>query len=258
MKETSAAFELRDVEVSYGDFAALQGLDLGIGRGEAVAFVGPSGAGKTTALGLLNGLSRATRGRVLVNGEELGSVSPKRLREIRSQIGYIPQDLGLVPNLRVAQNVLAGRLGRRGLGSALRSLVLPARSELEGCLAILERLGIGDKLYQRTDSLSGGEMQRVAIARALFQGANALLADEPLSALDPARSREILALLLEVAREHGMTLVLSMHDITLARELVPRLIGLKRGRVLFDRAAADVAHEELDRLYELDGKGGDG
>ena len=145
-----------------------------------------------------------------------------------------------------------GRLGRGGLLHSARALLLPGREELQSVLATLERLGVGEKLFQRVDTLSGGERQRVAIARALYQEAHSLLADEPLSALDPARARETLGLLLEVARERGLTLVLSMHDIELAREFLPRLVGLRRGRVVFDRAPTEVPEEELAELYRLE------
>jgi len=246
------AFELGGASVHHDGRAALEAVDLVIEPGEAVAFVGPSGAGKTTALRLLNAGAVPTAGRVLVDGEDLAVVGGKRTRELRSRIGFIPQDLGLVPNLRASQNVLAGRLGRLGLFGSLRSVLFPRRAELEALLAILDRLGIGGKLFHRVDSLSGGEKQRVAIARALYQQAGALLADEPLSALDPARARETLALLVQVTKEHGMTLVLSMHDIDLAREFLPRLIGLRRGRVQFDLPTADVPTEMLTELYQLE------
>ena len=249
------SFALRGVTVERGGVRALDGVDLEIAPGETVALVGPSGSGKTTLLGLLNGLVEPTSGTVLVDGRELAGSRSAALRELRARIGYLPQDLGLVPNLRVLSNVLAGRIGRRGLFASLRALVAPARAEAERVLELLDRLGIGEKLYQRADALSGGERQRVAIARALYQEADALLADEPLSALDPARAEETLALLFRVATEEAWTLVLSMHDVALARAHATRLVGLREGRVLFDAPAGDVGEEELERLYALHSEG---
>lgn len=249
-----AAFELSGVSVLYDGKPALEAVDLSVEPGEALAFVGPSGSGKTTALRLLNAGVAPLRGSVSVDGDDLATAAPERLRAVRSRIGFIPQDLGLVPNLRVSQNVIAGRLGRTGLWGSLRPVLYPGRAELATVLAILDRLGIGDKLFHRVDSLSGGEKQRVAIARALYQDAGALLADEPLSALDPARARETTALFLDVAREQGLTLVLSMHDIELAREFVPRLIGLRRGRVFFDLPTDEVPADMLAELYQLEGQ----
>ena len=245
-------FEFCDVSVRFERQLALECLNLKIEPGEAVALVGPSGAGKTTALRLLNRTVLPTTGRVFVDGQDLEQLAARPLRSMRARIGVIPQDLGLIPNLRVSQNVLAGRLGTQGLLASMRPLLFARRAELERVLTILERLGIGEKLFHRVDSLSGGEQQRVAIARALYQEAEALLADEPLSALDPERSRETIGLLVDIAREHELTLVLSMHAIELAKEFVPRLVGLRAGRILFDRRASDVHTDELRELYRLD------
>ena len=149
------------------------------------------------------------------------------------------------------QNVLCGRLGRQGVLASLRSMIRPSRAELEEVHALLERLGVADKLYQRVDSLSGGEQQRVAVARALYQEPGALLADEPLASLDPARARETLELLIDVARERALTLVLSLHDLDLARALVPRLVALRRGALAFDLPTSEVTEEQLAPLYDV-------
>ncbi len=252
MKGSPTGFEFRGVSVEYDGSAALLDLDLTIEPGEALAFVGPSGAGKSTALALCNGTVCPSRGVVLLDGEDLCSLPGARLRALRSRIAFIPQGLGLVGNLRVSHNVLSGRLGRAGLFASLRPLFHARRAELTEVLRILDRLGIGEKLFHRVDTLSGGERQRVAIARALYQEAGVLLADEPLSALDPARARGTLALLLEMARDAGWTLVLSLHDIELARGLIGRLIGLRHGRVVFDERSEDVSDEDLVRLYHLE------
>jgi phosphonate transport system ATP-binding protein len=129
----------------------------------------------------------------------------------------------------VLQNVIAGRLGRRGSLGALRDLLRPSRSDTREIHRILERVGIGERLYERTDRLSGGEQQRVAIARALFQQPAALLADEPVSSVDPARARDTVSLLAELSAERDLTLCMSLHNLDLAREFFPRLVGLRRG-----------------------------
>ena len=256
VSRSALGFLVGDVSVRYESRTVLGHIDLDVGPGEIVALVGPSGSGKTTTLRLLNGTVEPSEGCVRIGQEDLATISDQRLRQLRSEIGVISQDLGLVPNLRVIQNVLAGRIGREGFLSSMRRLLLPRRSETEEVWALLERLGIGDLIFQRVDSLSGGERQRVGIARAIYQGARALLADEPFSALDPARARETIELLAEVTRENEMTLVLSMHDIELARAFIPRLVGLREGRVLFDRAANDVETQELQALYRLEARPG--
>ncbi|MEM8994655.1 MAG: phosphonate ABC transporter ATP-binding protein [Acidobacteriota bacterium] len=244
-------FRLESVSVRFGAEAALDGVDLEIAPGECVAFVGPSGAGKTTLLRVLNTSQRPTSGRLLLDGEPLGDLHGRRLRAVRSRLGTVHQDLRLVPNLRVLQNVLAGRLGQTSLLGALRFLVAPPRREVERVHALLERVGIGHKLYERTDRLSGGQRQRVAIARALYQRPVALLPDEPISSLDPARSREVMALLVDLCREEGLTLCVSLHDLEIARELTPRLVGLRSGRIVFDRPSAELADADFARLYDL-------
>jgi phosphonate transport system ATP-binding protein len=251
----SAAFELAGATVLHDGCAALDDASLSLGRGEAVALVGPSGAGKTTLLRLLNASVRPSRGVVRVEGRDLSQLTPGELRLARAGIGFVHQDLCLVPNLRVSQNVIAGYLGRLSFRESLRAMFFPPRGDLERAASILGRVGIGEKMFLRTDSLSGGERQRVAIARALYQEPSALLCDEPVSSVDPVRARDTVELLTEISRERGLTLVVSLHDIDLAREFFPRLVGLRRGRIVFDRRTSAVASAELVNLYELENAG---
>ena len=247
-----AAFVLDGVSVVYGQAPALEQVSLQIRAGEAVAFVGPSGSGKTTLLRLLNGSVRPTSGNVRIRGRALGEMSATELRQTRASIGFVHQDLRLVPNLRVAQNVVAGRLGTLSLIGSLRAMLLPPRRLVHEVHEILERVGVGEKLYERTDRLSGGQKQRVAIARALFQRPVALLADEPVSSVDPARARDAVQLLAHISRESGLTLCVSLHNLDLAREFFPRLVGLRRGQVAFDARTTDLHRDQFDALYHLD------
>ena len=258
MQNGKAAFELRGTSVVYNGRPALDESNLVVRAGEAVALVGPSGAGKTTLLRLLTAAIRPTRGEVRLEDRALASLSPAELRAARTRIGFVHQDLALVPNIRVSQNVLAGKFGQRSFLGAARSMILPARADLERAAALLARVGIGDKLFQRTDSLSGGQRQRVAIARALFQEPSVLLADEPVSSVDPARARDTVALLRDVSAERGLTLVVSLHDLELAREFFPRLVGLRGGRIVFDRETSGIDAAEYRSLYRLDDRSPDG
>lgn len=251
------AFSLEGASLRYDDTVAIDDVTLAIDEGECVGLIGPSGAGKTSLLHLLGGIARPTAGRVVSLGQPLAELSRTELQAARARIGTIHQDLALVPSLRVAQNVLAGRLARRGVFGALRDLVRPARDDLAEVHALLERVGIAHKLFERVDRLSGGEQQRVALARALYQQPRALLADEPVSSVDPARARDLVALLTQVAREEGLTLCFSLHDVELARAFLPRLIGLRAGRVVFDRPSEDVGPEDLAALYALGERDGD-
>jgi len=247
----SAAFRLDAVSVTFGGKAALDAVDVSIAPGDAVAFVGPSGAGKTTLLRLLNATQRPSGGCVQVDGRCLGRHTTRELKAVRARIGFVRQDLALVPNLRVIQNVVAGRLGRMGLWRSLSAMTFPPHALALEVHAALERVGIGEKLYERTDTLSGGQQQRVAIARALFQQPTAILADEPVSSVDPARARDTVALLTRISREEGLTLCMSIHNLALAQEFFPRIVGLRAGRVAFDAAPAEITAAQFAALYRL-------
>jgi phosphonate transport system ATP-binding protein len=249
------ALRLRGARVAYDSRVALEGADLDVAPGEVVAVVGPSGSGKTTLLRVLGASRAPDAGTAEVLGERVDALGASALRTLRARIGFVHQDHALVPNVRVAQNVLAGALGRRGLLGGLRDLVWPRRADLERAHAVLDRVGIEETLFQRTDTLSGGQQQRVAIARALFQSPEALLADEPVASVDPSRAEALVQLLVELAREHGWTLVASLHDLELARRWFPRLVGLRSGRVVIDAPTADVDAAALEALFAIEGIG---
>jgi len=249
---TAAGFQLDKVSVHYEAVRALEGVSLDVSPGEALGLVGPSGSGKTTLLKLLNGSERPTLGAARVGGRALGDFNRRELRVLRSHIGFIHQRLDLVPNLRVSQNVIAGRLGQIGFGRSLGHLLFPSREILREVFEILDRVGISEKLFERTDRLSGGQQQRVALARALFQKPTALIADEPVSSVDPARARDTLELLTRISREEGLTLCMSLHNLELAQTFLPRLVGLRGGRVVFDRASGEIDNAALESLYHFD------
>ena len=148
-------FDLERVAVAYADVHALRDVSIHLAPQEMVGLIGPSGAGKTTLLQLLNGTVRPTSGRVVFDGTPLADLPSRELRHLRTQIGVVPQQFDLVPTLSVAQNVLLGQLGRTGWWGGVRALVAPPRSDLEEAHALLIRLGIGDKLFQPIEALSG-------------------------------------------------------------------------------------------------------
>ena len=250
------AFTLAGVTVRFGARVALDAVSLDVRAGERVALVGPSGSGKTTLLRLLNGSVRPAAGSVRAGDDDLASLSPAGLRALRAGIGVVHQDLRLVPNLRVSQNVLAGGFGRQGLLGAMRAMWRPRRGDLEHAHALLARVGIADRLFERVDRLSGGQQQRVAVARALYQEPRVLLADEPVSAVDPARARDTVALLTDICTERGLTLVMSLHNLDLAREFFPRLVGLRDGAVRFDGSPSALDRGTYGELYRLPCAGG--
>ncbi|MFN2505273.1 MAG: phosphonate ABC transporter ATP-binding protein [Acidimicrobiales bacterium] len=250
MNGDGTVFALRGVAVRFGALVALEGVDLDIRAGERVAVVGPSGAGKSTLLGVLNGTVQPSEGRVEALGQELSGLRPRQLRSVQRRIGAIHQQFDLVDSLRVVHNVNAGRLGEWSLARAAWSLLSPR--EVDRVEAALARVGISEKLYERTNRLSGGQQQRVALARVLVQDPVAILADEPISSLDPARGREVMNLLRDLAVELGRTLVVSVHAFEYALSHFDRVVGLRSGRVLFDAPAAEVDAAMAEELYRID------
>lgn len=243
-------FELKEVYCRFGQFEALAGINLKINPGDRVALVGSSGAGKSTLLRLLNSTLYPSEGYVRVLGQNMAAIAPARRRGVQRKIGTVYQQLHLVDNLRVIHNVNAGQLGRWSFLRAAWSLFWPL--EVEEAAQALARVGIPEKLYDRTDRLSGGQQQRVAIARVLVQDPVAILADEPISSLDPERSREVITLLCELSETTGKTLVMSLHAIALARSHCDRIVGLRHGRILFDVPASEVSEAMVEELYHLD------
>lgn len=237
----------RICKVFDGRTIALRELDLKIRRGERVALIGPSGAGKTTLFRMLNLTIPATSGTLWFDGQDVSALHGPRLREVRRRIGTIYQQHNLVPRLQVVHNVLSGRLGSWPTWRAVQSLIRPAEVELAS--EALRQVGIADKLYERTETLSGGQQQRVAIARLLVQDPEVVLADEPVSSVDPALAAGIVKLLLDLSETYRKTLLMNLHSVDLALAYFPRVIGLKEGTISFDLPASAVTDEHLTTLY---------
>jgi phosphonate transport system ATP-binding protein len=242
-------FQLAHVSRQFGPLTALSELNLTIGQGERVALIGPSGAGKSTLLNLLNGSLRPSTGQVTILGSDLSQLSSQRRRRVQRQIGTVYQQHHLVTNLSVIHNVNAGQLGRWSLPKAAWSLLWP--QNIETAAQALEQVGMVDKLYARTDRLSGGEQQRVALARVLVQQPAAILADEPIASLDPARSHDLMALLRDLTASAGKTLVVSLHDIEFAFQYCTRLLGLRQGQLQFDLPPSQVTERMIETLYQI-------
>jgi phosphonate transport system ATP-binding protein len=255
MPESDTVFRLRGVGKSFGDVQALSDISLEISEGEQVALVGPSGAGKSTLIALLNGTLLPSEGEVSVLGQDLARLRPRARRAVQRRIGTIYQQFYLTGSLRVIHNVNAGHLGEWSFFKSVLSLVWPL--DVKIAAQALEQVGIPEKLYERTDRLSGGQQQRVALARVLVQDPHVILADEPISSLDPERSREIMDLLRDLSRRTGKTLVTSVHTFHFARSHFDRVIGLRGGRVLFDSPAGDVTPAMAADLYRIGESRGD-
>lgn len=221
-------------------------VSLDIAAGECVALLGPSGAGKTTLLTLLDARLRDWQGRVSVLGT---TFEPNRILPLkkRADTGFIFQEYALVERSTVIRNVLNGRLGRMPGWRALLGNV--STSDMEIARSALSDCGITDLADRRVDSLSGGQRQRVVIARCLAQEPRLILADEPVSNLDPSRARDILTLLTGTAQARGATTVFSSHQPELARHFADRIIGMRNGRIIFDVATRDLTEDATTELY---------
>ena len=231
-----------------GAAPALGSLNLQFAAGEQVAIIGPSGAGKTTLLQVLACALPPTAGTLSLDDQNPWKLPRSALQRLRGQLFLAPQVPPLPPRQRVVTAVLAGRLPAMGLWHSLRSLFYPA--DIPAAFDALERFDLGDKLFERVDRLSGGERQRVGLARGLLAPARLWLIDEPLSALDPTRSRQAVSTLLTGARERGVTLVATLHQVDVALAHFPRVVGMRDGAVAFDLPAAQVTPERLAKLYD--------
>ncbi|MEO6031717.1 MAG: ATP-binding cassette domain-containing protein [Burkholderiaceae bacterium] len=225
----------------------LRPLDLEVAAGEQVAVIGPSGAGKTTLLQVLACALPPASGEFELNGRSPWKMSTRELQRLRGQLVLAPQVPPLPPRQRVVTAVLAGRLPALGWLASLRSLFYP--SDIPAAYEALERFGLDDKLFDRVDRLSGGERQRVGLARALLAPARLWLVDEPLSSLDPTSARQALATLVDGARERGVTLIVTLHQVDAALAHFPRIVGLRDGELAFDLPTSEVTAQRLDRLY---------
>ncbi len=230
-----------------GAAPALQGLDLRVAPGEQVAVIGPSGAGKTTLLQLLACALPPSAGVLQLDGQSPWHLPRAALQRLRGRLFLAPQVPPLPPRQRVVTSVLAGRLPAMGTWQSLRSLFYPV--DIPAAFDALDRFDLADKLFERVDRLSGGERQRVGLSRTLLSPASLWLVDEPLSALDPTRARQAIGTLLNAARERGATLVTTLHQVDVALEHFPRIVGLRDGALAFDLPAAAVTRERLSALY---------
>jgi phosphonate transport system ATP-binding protein len=227
--------------------AAIRDITIEIGQGEQVAVIGASGSGKTTLLHVIACAMQPTQGTLTLGEVNPWAVSTSALQSLRGQLFLAPQVPPLPPRQRVVTAVLAGRLPEQSLLSSVRSLFYP--TDIPAAQNALERFDIAEKVFERVDRLSGGERQRVGLARALVSNASLFLVDEPLSALDPARTKQAIASLTTAAKERNATLVCTLHQVDVALASFPRIIGLRDGVLAFDLPARAVTQAMLHTLY---------
>jgi phosphonate transport system ATP-binding protein len=247
---------LDQVAVTYPDGTqALQPLSLRLEEGAFNVLLGPSGAGKSTLLRALNGLVTPTGGQVTeLDGTPIGVSSgvARGLRAHRRRTGMIFQSHQLIGRLSAMRNAMTGRLAHCGTWRSL--LPMPAEDQAVA-LAALERVGLIDKALVRTQNLSGGEQQRVGVARAMAQQPSLVLADEPVASLDPATSRQVLRLIHDICKQDGITAVVSLHQVELCKEFADRVVGIAKGRKVFDGSVGELSEGDIEAIYGRPGVG---
>ena len=240
--------KFENVSVTYpGGVEALKNLNLEIKDGDFIIIVGLSGAWKSTLLRTVNNLVKPSTGTVYLEDKNVTNARKKELKQIRSQIGMIFQTFNLVNRSTVLKNVLTGRLSNI---STIRSILgLWPKDQKQMACEALNQVEILEKAYVRASNLSGGQQQRVGIARALSQKPKVMLADEPGASLDPITSRVVMSYLKKINNELGITTIVNLHFLDLAKEFGDRLIGLRDGKLVFDGNVNDVSDEDFENIY---------
>lgn len=228
MNALEPIIRIRNVSKNFGNVEALSNVSLDIQKGQVVVIIGPSGSGKSTLLRCINHLEVETSGEVLVEGERVNG-NQKHLNQLRTKIGMVFQQFNLYPHLTVLENItLAQRVVRK----------IPTEQAIENARTQLKRVGIEQKADSYPTQLSGGQQQRVAIARALAMNPTIMLFDEPTSALDPEMIKEVLDVMLDLAKD-GITMVVVTHEMGFARAAADEIVFMDGGQIIEKAPAQD-------------------
>lgn len=248
VRDLPVIMEINDLNKSYTKGKqVLKNINFDIKEGELLSIIGPSGAGKSTLLRSINRMIEPTSGSITFDDRDITTLKGKKLRKMRTDIGMIFQHYNLVERLSVFENVLHGLLGTKNSLQGIFSLYTEA--EKEKALDIIAELGIGDHIYKRCDELSGGQKQRVGIARALIQDPKIILCDEPIASLDPRASMVIMEYLKRISRERGITVIVNLHQVDVAKKYSDRMIGLNDGEIIFNDVPAEMDKISINKVY---------
>ncbi|BCW89379.1 Phosphate-import ATP-binding protein PhnC [Alphaproteobacteria bacterium SO-S41] len=234
----------------FGTRRALDSVTLDIADGEFVGIIGRSGAGKSTLIRSINRLAEPTSGKIIFGDRNILALKGKALRQWRADCAMIFQQFNLSGRLDVLTNVLIGRLQKRGTLPSLFKLF--SEQERAAAVATLARFDLADAALQRAELLSGGQQQRVAIARALMQEPKLILADEPIASLDPQNSEAVMDALAAVNQSEGITVLCNLHDLDIAEHYCRRIIGMEKGKVVFDGPPSGLDRATKQRIYGQD------
>jgi len=243
-----ALLELKNVTKYYNQATvALDNVSFSVNKGEFVAIIGPSGAGKSTLLRCINRMVEPNSGEISVDGVISSGLSKSKLRKLRTKIGMIFQHYNLVDRLTVIENVLHGRLGYKSTLAGVFGRY--SQDEKNQAFQIIKTLGLDEQVYKRCDQLSGGQKQRVGIARALIQNPKIILCDEPIASLDPNASKIIMDHLRNISSEMGITVLVNLHQVEIALNYADRIIGVNKGKVVFDGSPSGLTAGQIQAIY---------
>ncbi|MGX4686814.1 phosphonate ABC transporter ATP-binding protein [Vagococcus sp. JNUCC 83] len=240
--------EIKNVNKEYKTgHKALNNVSLSIDEGEFVVIIGPSGAGKSTLIRVINQLAAPTSGEVLFENQSISQAKGKELRKLRSHIGMIFQHYNLVERTNVLKNVLHGKLGQVSFFTSAFGRY--SQEDRKTAMDLLKQVGLEDQAYKRADELSGGQMQRVGICRALMQHPALILADEPIASLDPKSSEVVMSQLKDITESKGVTTIVNLHQVDVAKKCATRIIGVRKGEIVFDGKPEELTTDMIETIY---------
>ncbi|WP_315065613.1 phosphonate ABC transporter ATP-binding protein [uncultured Clostridium sp.] len=243
--------ELKNITKYYsGTIPALSNVSFSASEGEFISVIGSSGSGKSTLLRCINRMIEISSGEIYFDGTNSSKLPKRKLRIVRTKIGMIFQHYNLVERLTVFENVLHGRLGYKSTMAGI--LGRYTKEEKDQALKIISILGLNEQINKRCDQLSGGQKQRVGIARALIQNPKLILCDEPIASLDPSTSKIIMDYLRNIAKDMGITIIVSLHQVDVAIKYSDRIIGVNKGTILFDGKPGELTSERISEIYNSD------
>lgn len=243
--------ELKNITKYYsGTIPALSDVSFSASEGEFISVIGSSGSGKSTLLRCINRMIEINSGEIYFDGTNSSKLPKRKLRIVRTKIGMIFQHYNLVERLTVFENVLHGRLGYKSTMAGI--LGKYTKEEKDQALKIISILGLNEQINKRCDQLSGGQKQRVGIARALIQNPKLILCDEPIASLDPSTSKIIMDYLRNIAKDMGITIIVSLHQVDVAIKYSDRIIGVNKGTILFDGKPDELTSERISEIYNSD------
>lgn len=238
---------IENLSKKFGSVAALSDVNFAVEGSQMVGVIGRSGAGKSTLLRIINRMTNATEGKAFVDGVDVLALQGAQKLAWQRDCAMIFQQFNLVPRLDVLSNVILGRLNAQ---NTLRScLKFFTKEERYQALTILDRFGVSETALQRAETLSGGQQQRVAICRAMMQEPKFILADEPIASLDPLNARLVMEALQTINREEKITVVCNLHTLDTARTYCDRIIGMRQGKVVFDKPASELSDKMAREIY---------